>query len=451
MGDAMNEEKPADTDRLERMLRRWGAEEAAHREGPAAPPAALLRASRPPAPILRWLPVAAGFILFAIGAGLFVATLTSDTGRPAVVKSDDATVKLLQKDLEQTRTELASAHAAVDVLKGDARKSFATDTTKDVFAGDKTPGVTAAEAEVETLKKALAEKEAFLDLLVTNTPATGSAAADYTAVASAGTPADHGTEAAPASTPRPAPAGTTTVATASVNAKSAYFSAGAAGSLPAGVSPTTIASKTAVPSRGAGGSAPTPTPPTAAEAPPAAATTATPAERDAQVALLKNQMEALQSAMTASTEKLRKAEESSVAAREEAARKIKALEGEQAQALALFQRVTAAARLKPGEALRTLQATVRDAQLIRRGTALRDTVPSEAVRRLFDTQEALLTQLDLLDPTNAGELNAFIERVRSTDVGAQITEALKTIDGDPAVRAWLIESQLLLSGVQRAG
>jgi hypothetical protein len=336
----MTDDKPPETDRLERLLRQWGAEEGARREEPAAPPPALLRASRPPSPLVRWLPVAAAFILFALAIGL----------------SDRDAVKRLESELARANADLASAHTTLEGLKRDARASNAaagtttasTGTDLGGFEAGRTAGIAAAEAEVAGLRKALAEKQALLDRVVNAT-----------------------------------------------------------------------------------------------------STAATP--EDARLAVMKAQLDALTAEVTAGKDAMRKIGESSEAAKRDAEKKIRALEGEQAQALALFQRVTQAARMKPDEALRTLQKTARDSQLIRRGTELRDTVPSEAVRRLFDTQEALLTQLDLLDPSNAGEFESFLQRVRTTDLGAQIAEALKSIDGDPAVRAWLIESQLLLSGVQRAG
>jgi hypothetical protein len=386
----MNDEKPPETDRMEQLLRQWGAEEGARREGPAAPPAALMRAARPPAPLVRWLPVAAGFIFFAIGVGLFVTTVSRDAAMNDAIATDSAAAGRIRSDLARTSEELASARAAIERLKVDAKAN--------ADAAAKAAGMVAAKTS---------------DAAAVKTPS---------AVATKSTD-------------------TAAVAASIARAKQEAFEAGrtaatAAAQVEIAALKKAVAEKQVLLDRVVA----------------ATSTAAAPGDaRDARIAVMKTQLDALQAELAAGKEALRKAGESSQAAERDAGNKIKALEGEQAMAMALFQRVTAAARMKPDEAMRTLQKTVRDSQLIKRGTALRDTVPNEAIRRIFDTQEALLTQLDMLDPGNAGEFEAFVKRVRSTDVGAQITEALKTIDGDPAVRAWLIESQLLLSGVQRAG
>jgi len=372
----MTQGNPEQPDRMEALLRKWGAEEAVRREGVSAPPPALLRAVRPPSPLLRWMPVAAGFVLFAVGVGLLAGSIARDAGRQvAPAASSAADIERLQADLARTNSELAATRAAMEQLKLDAGKNAP------------------ARMDIESVASAKG----------TDSAAT---AAGRGTEGSAGVAAATGTD-----------RGTAGAAAADIQVAALKKIIGEKQASLDEASANLVA-------------------------------------RDAQVAGMKTDIEKLRSASVAAAGKLQRLEQSAQAAERDArdaAARIKALQVEQAQALALFQRVTQAARMKPDETLRTLQQAVRDARLIRRGTELRDSIPNEAVRRLFDTQEALLTQLDMIDAGNAAEIDAFLQRLKSTDIADQVTEALRTSDGDPAVRAWLIEGQLLLAGVQRAG
>lgn len=140
-----------------------------------------------------------------------------------------------------------------------------------------------------------------------------------------------------------------------------------------------------------------------------------------------------------------------LAAQRDAERKLAALEARQAATVSLLEQVHLAAARPGEEGFRTLQTASRENRLLSRGAELRDRISNQAVLRLFDTQEALLTQLDLLDPNKRSDMEAFVKLVRSTDVGPQIDEALRSGGADAAVTQWFIETQLVLSGVKRAG
>jgi hypothetical protein len=171
----------------------------------------------------------------------------------------------------------------------------------------------------------------------------------------------------------------------------------------------------------------------------------------ADLAEARRLLEDQKQALAAETARLRQSSDTALAAQREAESKLAALEARQTATMGLLQQVHLAAAT-PGEGgIRALQAAARDNHLLSRGTELRTRIPNQAVRRLFDTQEALLTQLDLLDPNNQGERESFARLVRSKDLGPQIDEALRAGAADPAVTQWLIETQLVLSGAERAG
>jgi len=171
----------------------------------------------------------------------------------------------------------------------------------------------------------------------------------------------------------------------------------------------------------------------------------------ADLAEARRLLEVQKQALASETARLQHSSGTALVAQREAEKKLAALEARQTATMGLLQQVHLAAAT-PGEGgIRTLQAAARDNRLLGRGAELRARIPNQAVRRLFDTQEALLTQLDLLDPGNQGERESFAQLVRSKDLGPQIDEALRAGGADPAVTQWLIETQLVLSGVERAG
>jgi hypothetical protein len=171
----------------------------------------------------------------------------------------------------------------------------------------------------------------------------------------------------------------------------------------------------------------------------------------ADLAEARRLLEDQKQALAAEVARLQHSSGTALIAQRDAEKKLAALEARQTATMGLLQQVHLAAAM-PGEGgIRALQVAARDNRLLSRGAELRTRIPNQAVRRLFDTQESLLTQLDLLDPGNRSELESFAKLVQSTDLGPQISEALRAGGADPAVTQWLIETQLVLSGVKRAG
>jgi len=80
---------------------------------------------------------------------------------------------------------------------------------------------------------------------------------------------------------------------------------------------------------------------------------------------------------------------------------------------------------------------------------LRAKAADPQVRRLMDAQETLLTRLDLLDPANRAEAEAFLRSLRQADVARRVGEAVQKVTVEPAVRAWLVESEVFLVGAER--
>jgi hypothetical protein len=152
---------------------------------------------------------------------------------------------------------------------------------------------------------------------------------------------------------------------------------------------------------------------------------------------------------SAETARLRQSAESALAARHDIEKKLAAIEARQAATVGLIQQVHLAAATPGEKGILALQAAARENHLLSRGAELRGRLTDQAVRRLFDTQETLLSQLDLLNPGNRSELETFADRIRSIDLGPQIDEAIRG-GADPGVTQWLIETQLILWGARRA-
>jgi len=339
----MKDENHPGRERLERLLRQWGAEEAVRQEQGAAqrlpPPLPV------PAAAWRWVPLAAGFALFAVGVGFLLVA------KAEVPKSGALYMAQATQEVADAKALLAEAQRLLDEQRTAAAVSAArADELQQALESGKTAAAKTNE-RIADLAARLAEKQTALD------------------------------EAA------------------------------------AGLK-----------------------------------------DRDAQLAQLKTDLAAargqivkLRTGLDAGSAAVRRAEESAAAAQRNADNRIKAVEVQQAMMMNLLARVMAPGGT-PGEAdVRAIQAAARDSGLLGRAATLRDRISNDSVRRLFDTQEVLLMRLMLLDAGDKGELRALAEVVRSMNLGPQIAEVLRASADNPEVGAWLIESQVLLMGIQRAG
>ncbi len=157
----------------------------------------------------------------------------------------------------------------------------------------------------------------------------------------------------------------------------------------------------------------------------------------------------LRGQVAAQAARLQEAEDGLVTVRRDAEKRISAIQAQQAAMRTSLEQTYLAAT--PGEdALGMYQSAVRRRRLIVRCQHLRAQVPNEATRRLLDTLEVLLTRLELMQ-AGGGDLTSLVRLIRTLGLTRQINEVILTGEEEPDVRAWLMETQLLLKGVERAG
>ncbi len=99
--------------------------------------------------------------------------------------------------------------------------------------------------------------------------------------------------------------------------------------------------------------------------------------------------------------------------------------------------------------LAAYQAAVRNTRLLARAAELRKTVRREGTREILDQAEAALTRLSLLSANDPRARDALTSHLRSRKIVEGIDEALESPETPPAVRSWLVEARLVLGGVQR--
>ena len=88
--------------------------------------------------------------------------------------------------------------------------------------------------------------------------------------------------------------------------------------------------------------------------------------------------------------------------------------------------------------------------MIRRGALLRSQVADPETRRLLDTQEILLTQLDLLNSADPAEVQTFMRLLRQADIPRRVSDVFQKGHVSSEVQAWLVESEVVLVGVDHA-
>lgn len=95
------------------------------------------------------------------------------------------------------------------------------------------------------------------------------------------------------------------------------------------------------------------------------------------------------------------------------------------------------------------QAAARRNQLLRRHAELRPALRTEPAKALFETLEVLLTRLELLDPDDPVAGESFRALIRQSGLAGRIDELLAAPDEPPQVRSWLMEARLILTGADR--
>jgi chromosome segregation ATPase len=344
----MSQTDRPENERLERLLRRWGAEEAANEESAAAPP--LARPQPVASALRRYAPLAAAAVLFLVAAGLFSASRSNAPALPSAANEPEAGLSQLKADLQQTRAALAQAQASLEAQR---KKS----------AGEMAVMQKQAEIEKASLQATLDARTQEFAIAMTAQKAELKTLTERTT-----TQAD-------------------TIATLQARQKE---------------------------------------------------------QADLREELLKQY-----NGLLAEMSRLREAAEASRTAQQTSESRLAAAQSEQAALAALVQKMLLAMEMHE-EPLQARQAAARQSQLIRRIAPVREQVSNPETRRLLDTLEILLTQLDLLNPADVAEVQAFSRRLRQSDIPRRVGEVLQNAQLSSAVRAWLVESEVVLVGVDHA-
>jgi len=340
----MNHKSRQPDDRVEGLLRQWGAEEATRLAETAAAPAFVPRPRAPWAAFRRWAPLAAAGLLLAASAAFFVAARSGA----------DADLRELRTQLDQAARDLGQARAALadaQRLSREQNDGFQQDLARlrtDLEA-EKADLAREDEARALALSRSIKEKQELLDAAIRQLH-----------------------------------------------------------------------------------------------------------DRDKEQKELKQKLaetntllEKLRSNFADATLRLRKALQESDAARHDTETKLADLQEQHGAIVSLLQEVYLAAGAPPQQAIRVRQTTAAQSRLIQRCHELRRTAVSPTARELFDSLEVLLTRLELLDVKDPAQRGSFTALLETTDLTRKINSVLLDEKEDVRVRAWLLETQLILAGVER--
>jgi septal ring factor EnvC (AmiA/AmiB activator) len=336
----MNHESRQPDDRVEGLLRQWGAEEAAHLADIAAMPAFAPRPRAPLAAFRRWAPLAAAGLLLAASAAFFVAARSGA----------DADLGKLRAQLDQAARDLGQARADAQRLSREQNDKFQQDLARmrETFAAEKTDLQEQARRQLATLTNALSEKQTRLDETARQLQ-----------------------------------------------------------------------------------------------------------DREKQVADLKEDFDKNMKLLREFNEKFVTVGKMLDDARRETStqederKTYQALYHQEAVTLARLRLAYNALAAAREEGLPPLQTTAARNRLIERCHELRRAAVSPTARELFDSLEVLLTRLELLDVKDPVQRGSFTALLATMDLTPKINSVLLNDKEDARVLAWLMETQLVLAGVER--
>ncbi len=142
----------------------------------------------------------------------------------------------------------------------------------------------------------------------------------------------------------------------------------------------------------------------------------------------------------------RRAREEAVARLRHAAQRVELLQARHKQVVDAFQR-TYLTSIAPGKrGLEARKAAARVRRMVERCNELLDDARGADTRKLLARLEVILTRLDLLNPDRAGVERAFDRLVEEGELGRQIDSVLTAGNESEAVRTWLFEAKLILTG-----
>jgi len=161
----MNADPKNPNDRVEGMLRRWGADEAARTTPVPAAPGRPVRRKRRPSPAWRWVPVAAAALLTLAAAGLFVASLGERSAAERAATEDRDELGRVRASLDKANATLAASTTELATSREESRKQADRATQADARAArlqklldDGSGSLTEATNRVASLRKSLDAK-----------------------------------------------------------------------------------------------------------------------------------------------------------------------------------------------------------------------------------------------------------------------------------------------------
>ncbi len=174
-------------------------------------------------------------------------------------------------------------------------------------------------------------------------------------------------------------------------------------------------------------------------------------DRKVELTKARKQLEGLSRQFETEAAKLRRDNKAAVGAQRDLENELEAIRAQVASRSRAFNSLYLATTVAEGRGFPKRQLLARQNRIIERGGELRKNVRSESTRMLFDTLEVLLTRLDLLDPQNTDEVASFAALLNSIDLVRRIDVILTSGVKNPSVRAWLIETRLILGEVKSVG
>lgn len=147
-------------------------------------------------------------------------------------------------------------------------------------------------------------------------------------------------------------------------------------------------------------------------------------------------------------ERLRRMNDTAMARAEDLAAELSRVEARHAAMMSDFTRAYLAAAGRRGAGLTGYQRAAGDARIVERASRLASGGGEAA--ELLGVIEVVFTRLDMLDPQAPGAAKGFAALVDRTDVLTRIEQALAGRGGGPDLRMLLFEAKLILTGARDA-
>jgi len=169
---------------------------------------------------------------------------------------------------------------------------------------------------------------------------------------------------------------------------------------------------------------------------------------------LQGELEKLRPRLLAATTeqaRTRRMYDAAVAAKGKTENNLLLLKARQAAMLADLQRAYLAIAAPGHKGLAARQVAARRAKMTQRCAKLRKAVDRDSTRRVLDKVEVVLVRLDLVSAGDPASADAFAVLLGAGQVLQGINRELDDPPAAPAIRLWLMEAKLILTGADRVG